>query len=231
MCSNFQPIRKSRPSFEWANKHFNTDLPDADWRDDAYPSYPAPFIYLDEGKPKCELATFGLIPHWAIGKKNFDKSKYNARSETVAELPTFRNAWRKRQFGLVLMQSFYEPRYGVAEDSKKSVRYRIKRSDGQPEAAACIYERVVDRSTGEIIFTFSMLTINATNHPVMKHFHRPEDEKRSIVILQDVNYLDWLLSDEVKARQLLQLAPDDFLTSEPAPKTRIISGADDLVLS
>lgn len=220
MCSNFQPIRKSRPSYEWVNKHFNTDLPDAEWRDDAYPSFPAPFVYLDEGKPKCELASFGLIPHWAIGKKNFDKSKYNARSETVAELPTFRNAWKKRQFGLVLMQSFYEPKYGEGEgeEKKKAVRYRIKRTDGQPEAAACIYERVVDRSTGEIIFTFSMLTINATNHPVMKHFHKPEDEKRSIVILQDTNYIDWLNADEANARQLLELAPDNFLISDPAPR-------------
>ncbi len=217
MCSNFQPLKKTNLNNEWVNINFGTDLPNADWRDDAYPSYPAPFIYLEDGKPKCELATFGLIPHWAIGKKNFDKSKYNARSETVAELPTFRSAWKNRQFGLVLMESFYEPNYEVGEKGK-SIRYRISRSDGMPEAASCIYERVVDRETGEIIFTFSMLTINATDHPVMKHFHKPEDEKRSIVILQDVDYFNWLNADIEMARQLLRLAPDDFLIAGPYPR-------------
>lgn len=214
MCSNFQPIKRTNNA--WVKKHFDTDLPDADWRNDAYPSYHAPFVYMVDGHPKCELAQFGLVPHWAIGKKNFGNSKYNARSETVAEKPTFSAAWKARRFGMVLMQSFYEPNYEVRDDNK-SIRYRIKRADGQPEAAACIYERVVDRSTGEIIFTFSMLTINATDHPVMKHFHKPQDEKRSIVILQDLDYQNWLQADNESARQLLQLAPDNFLTYEPAP--------------
>ena len=119
---------------------------------------------------------------------------------------------------MVLMESFYEPNYEVRDDDK-SVRYRISRSDGQPEATACIYERVIDKSTGEVIFTFSMLTINATDHPVIKHFHKPKDEKRSIVILQDSDYQNWLNADHETARQLLQLAPDDYLMSSPFPRT------------
>ena len=215
MCSNFQPINKSHNA--WVKKHFDTDLPDAEWRDDAYPIYPAPFIYLDEGKPRCDLFQFGMVPHWAKNKKKHGMYTYNARSETVETVPSFQSAWKKRQFGLVLMDSFYEPYYEASAIKDKSVRYRIKRADGQPEAAACIYERVIDRTTGEIIFTFSMLTINATDHPVMKHFHKPEDEKRSIVILQDSDYQNWLYADHDAARQLLQLAHDSYLTSEPAP--------------
>ncbi len=68
-----------------------------------------------------------------------------------------------------------------------------------------------------------MLTINVTNHLVMKQFHTPEDEKRSIVILQDTNYIDWLNADEQNARQLLELAPDNFLTSESAPRSSNIT--------
>lgn len=215
MCSNFQPISKTKNA--WVKKHFNTDLPDGEWRNDAYPAFPAPFVFIDQGKIKCEIAKFGLIPHWAIAIPNFDKSKYNARAETVSELRTYKAAWRACRFGLVLMDSFYEPNYEVGVN-KKSIRYRIKRADGEPSVAACIYERVIDRSTGEVIFTFSMLTINATNHSVMKHFHKPEDEKRSIVILQDTDYKSWLNADHDEARRLLQLAPENFLTSESAPK-------------
>ncbi|MES2664302.1 MAG: SOS response-associated peptidase family protein [Pseudomonadota bacterium] len=216
MCSNFQPIKFTR--FEWVNEHFGIDLPNEEWRDDAYPSYPAPFIYKVDGETKCELANFGLIPHWAINLKNYGNSKYNARSETVAELKTYKSAWKDCRFGLVLMESFYEPNFEVTGIIDKSIRYRIKRTDSAPQAAACIYERVIDRATGEIIFTFSMLTVNATNHPIMKHFHRLEDEKRSIVILQESDYQNWLDADHEKARELLQLAPDNYLESEAAPK-------------
>ena len=63
-----------------------------------------------------------------------------------------------------------------------------------------------------------MLTINADGHPIMKHFHKPEDEKRSIVVLNDLDYLPWLHADNDKAIQLLNLAPNGFLLSEVAPR-------------
>lgn len=214
MCSNYQPIQRTQST--WVKQHFECDLPIADWRDDVYPSYPSPFIYLDNGKPKCELAKFGLIPHWAIGKKNFGNSKYNARSETVASLPTFRSAWKERRFGLALMQSFYEPNW----ETNKAIRWRIKRADLQPIAVASLWERVIDTETGEVIFSFSMLTINADAHEVMKHFHKQHDEKRSIVVLDDSEYMPWLHANHEKAKALLQLAPSEFLISEPAPLFR-----------
>lgn len=74
---------------------------------------------------------------------------------------------------------------------------------------------MIDRSTGEILFTFSKLTINATDHPVIKHFHKPKVEKRSIVILQDSDNQNWLYADLDTVRQLLQLAPDDYLKFGP----------------
>ena len=52
----------------------------------------------------------------------------------------------------------------------------------------------------------------------MKHFHKPEDEKRSIVILKDFEYLLWLNANQDQARKLLSLATEGFLKSEPAPR-------------
>ena len=66
MCANFQPIKRDHSI--WVKQQFGCELPDSPWREDAYPTYPAPFIYLDEGKPRCELAQFGLVPYWAKDK-------------------------------------------------------------------------------------------------------------------------------------------------------------------
>lgn len=212
MCSNFEPIKKENNS--WVKSHFDCDLPDSPWRAEAYPTYPAPFIYLDNGKPRCELAQFGLVPHWAEDKKKYGLRTYNARSETVHEKPSYRKAWSEKRFGLVIMESFYEPSW----ETGKAVRWRIKRADTQPVAVASIWERFIDKETGEIIFSFSMLTVNATGHPIMKHFHRPEDEKRSVVVLNEQEYLPWLKADTTHARSMLNVAADGLLISEAAPK-------------
>ena len=47
---------------------------------------------------------------------------YNARSETAAEKTSYRTAWRQRQFGLLLVDNFYEPSY----ESGKAVRWKIE---------------------------------------------------------------------------------------------------------
>ena len=212
MCSNFEPINKTQAA--WVKANFGCDLPVTDWRPEAYPTYPAPFIYLDQGKPLCELAQFGLVPHWAVDKNKFGLHTYNARSETVHEKPSYRNAWKERRFGLVLVNSFYEPNW----ESGKAIRWRIKRANNQPSAIASIWERVIDKSTGEILFSFSMLTVNASGHEIMKHFHKPNGEKRSVVVLNDNDYLRWLKSDTLQAISMLNLAPNGFLKSEAAPK-------------
>lgn len=212
MCSNFQSLAPLHN--DWVKSHFQCELPSIEWREEVYPNYLSPIIWLDENKPHCELAHFGLVPAWAADKPKFGLKTYNARSETIAEKPSYRNAWKKGQFGLAIMQGFYEPNY----ESGKAVRWRIKRADSSPLAVASIWERFINRNTGEIHFSFSMVTINATHHPVMKHFHRSEDEKRSIVVLQDNQYLPWLKADHEEARELLSLAPDHFLDSEMAPR-------------
>lgn len=212
MCSNFQPIKNHHAN--WVKDHFNCDLPNSKWRAETYPTYPAPFIYLDNGKPRCELAQFGLVPHWATDKIKFGLKTYNARSETVHEKPSYRSAWKERRFGLVLAESFYEPNW----ETGKAIRWRIQRADSEPAAIASIWERFIDKETGEIIFSFSMLTINATGHDVMKHFHKPEDDKRSVVVLNDNQYLPWLQANTEEARSMLNLAPNGFLVSEAAPR-------------
>jgi putative SOS response-associated peptidase YedK len=111
MCTNYRPTSR-----ELIDDYFGAPAPDIEFREEAYPGYQAPIIRLtheDEQSSKrkeCIAATFGMIPSWSKDGKNY-RSAYNARTETVFEKPTFRNAWRKRQYCIVPMDRFYEPNY------------------------------------------------------------------------------------------------------------------------
>jgi putative SOS response-associated peptidase YedK len=53
----------------------------------------------------------------------------------------------------------------------------------------------------------------------MRRFHKPGDEKRSIVIVRPGEYEDWLSCKSTdEARSFLQLFPADHMAAAPAPK-------------
>ncbi|WP_313063646.1 SOS response-associated peptidase family protein [Paraburkholderia sp. LEh10] len=57
---------------------------------------------------------------------------------------------------------------------------------------------------GAEMLSFTMLTVNSDEHPLMKRFHKPGDEKRSVVIVPPTEYADWLSCRSVdEARFLL----------------------------
>lgn len=69
--------------------------------------------------------------------------------------------------------------------------------------------------------SFTMLTVGADNHPLMSQFHRPGKEKRSVVILPEDRWDDWLeCSSTDEARSFLTLYPPDRMASEAAPVKR-----------
>jgi len=68
-------------------------------------------------------------------------------------------------------------------------------------------------------WSMSMLIINADGDPVMQRFHKSEDEKRSVVILPDERWGDWLRAkSEEEARAMLAIYPADTLSVEAAPR-------------
>lgn len=209
MCANFRPIAP-----DLFSKHFGIAPPATPYEAETWPGYAAPIIRADgDGGRACQLARFGLIPYWAqdaaIGRKT-----YNARSETVAERPSFRHAWRRGQFCLVPMAAFFEPNW----ESGKAVRWRIERADSSCFAVAALWDRWVNRATGEAELSFSLLTINADAHPLMRRFHRPRSEKRMIAILRPEEYDAWLHATAEFARTFLQPYPAEGLAAEPQPR-------------
>ncbi len=66
---------------------------------------------------------------------------------------------------------------------------------------------------GEQVHSYTMLTINAADHPLMNQFHKPTDEKRMIVILQEAAYQDWLEAPVAQAMTFMQPFPADGLSA------------------
>lgn len=211
MCTNYRiPDAASFPVF------FDSFEPGFEYPDEAWPLYAAPILVRDaeeSTRPLPRRASFGLLPPWAKDPR-FARKTYNARSETVAELASYKRPWRLRQFCLVPTTGFFEPNYA----SGKAERWLIRREDGDPFALAGIWEVRRD-DDGVPRYSFSMLTINADGHPIMGRFHAPDDEKRSVVVVDPAHYRDWLdAQDEADARALLTLfEPADF-TAEAAPR-------------
>jgi len=205
MCTNYQPMSP-------ASAHqLQLSAPLFEIVEDAYPASLCPMMIADNGSYAWRQAMFGLVPEWA-DDLSFSKYTYNARIETVATKPSFKSAWAKRQFALVPMQCFYEPCY----ESGKAVRFKVARQDQQVFTVAAIWDIWSDHLT--TVCSFSMLTMNADRHPLMKQFHRPNDEKRSLVIVPSERRLDWLHADHRTARSLIQELPIDEFYAEAAPR-------------
>lgn len=215
MCSNFEPIKHTQSS--WAKEKLGCELPQLEWKPHVFSYYLAPFVFLEEGIVRCELGHFGLIPRWTDPEERsaFAQKTYNARTETVEIRKSYRSPWKHRKFGLVLADCFYEPLYDVS--GKRSKPTAIYRSDQEPTAIASIWESFTDEATGEIIRSFSMLTVNADMHPLMSHFHKPNEEKRSVVVIENNDLDRWLNASHDQAKELIKLSQDGYLEADLSP--------------
>ncbi|OAJ69660.1 hypothetical protein A7976_13585 [Methylobacillus sp. MM3] len=211
MCSNYDPVLNAAT----LRQHFGVEPPPADLKPRLWPGYIGPFIRKhenvdvgDEAVPFRELmaGSFGLIPHWAKDTKIARKT-YNARSETVHEKPSYRDAWRLGRHCIIPAEAIFEPDWR----SGKAVPTRIIRADGKPMGIAGLWTGW-KQPDGEILRSYTMLTVNADDHPFMRNFHKPDDEKRMVVILQDEEYDAWLSASADESRFFLRQFPTELMT-------------------
>jgi putative SOS response-associated peptidase YedK len=218
MCANYTPVTdRERMRF-----HFGLSL-DGTFPPEAWPGYAAPFVRqsrdCDVHVREAATGLFGLVPYWAkdlaIGRRT-----YNARSETAAEKPSFRDAWRYGRRCIVPAENFYEPSW----ETGKAVRWRIRRGDGKPLGIAGLWG-AWKGPDGRELLSFTMLTVNADGHPLMQRFHRPDDEKRMVAVLDEADYDAWLDAPQSRMPEFLARYPADSLAAEPAPLPRRGRGA------
>jgi len=184
MCISFASTQNA----VWAKKHLGVDLPTGYPRE-AFPGYLAPLVIKSHrsGRVAIGLAEFGLIPYWSKDRK-IQKYTYNARFETVAEKPSYRTPWKSRRLGVVLVDHFYEPSYA----SGKAIPTAIQSQRDEPLGIASIWDTWSNPDSGEVVTSFSLMTINADDHPLMNTFHKPNEEKRTPLLLRGNQLLHWL---------------------------------------
>lgn len=221
MCSHYQGIKKREQMEKYFRAH-GIPLP-PNW--DMWPRRLGEFVRRppewdsgDEAVPEreVEIGRWGLISAMtrADGLAKAEKlSTFNARSETAHKSYTFGNAWRNGQRCIVPAEAVYEPDWR----SGKAVPTRFTRADGAPLGIAGLWDQYKD-ADGNWQLSYTMLTINADAHPLFKEFHRPNDEKRMVVILPDGAYDDWLTAPAADTRDFLQPYPADALVATPEPK-------------
>ena len=141
------------------------------------------------------LMRWGLIPRWAKDPK-IARRMINARAETAAEKPAFRNALRRRRC-LVLADGFYEWQRVPGSKTKRPMRIVLK--TGEAFAFAGLWETWRDR-VGSPIASCTILTTAANQLLAPIHDRMPVILARDAEALwldssvNDVGLLDHLLS-------------------------------------
>ena len=125
------------------------------------------------------MLRWGLVPFWAkdpaIGNRMI-----NARAETVAEKPSYRNAYKHRRC-IVLADGFYEWR----REGEIKTPYYISLASGEPFALAGLWENWQDKEGGESLQTTTLVTTDANDFMQPLHHRMP-------VILEASSATEWL---------------------------------------
>ncbi len=156
-----------------------------------------------EGVREAGTFRWGLIPFWAKDP-SIGNRMINARAETVAEKPAYRNAFKHRR-SVVLADGFYEWR---REGSVKTPYY-ITTQSGQPFGLAGLWEGWTDKETGEYIESTTLITTEANEYIRELHHRMP-------VVLDPDLATEWLAGNNELIAAGAPMSP--ALTAWPVDK-------------
>ncbi len=210
---------------EAARKYFGyLEQPNFPPRFDIRPTDPVAVVTLSQGARHFMLMRWGFIPGFVKDEKEFPLL-INARSETVFEKASFRNAIKRRRC-LFIADAFYEwmklddvarpakvdadfaSGRATGKTSRKKQPYRIFRPSGEPLAMAGIHETWSSRDGSEID-TCAILTTSANATLSAIHDRMP-------VILDPQDFDAWLAPDteQDRVQHLMRPLPDNALVME-----------------
>jgi putative SOS response-associated peptidase YedK len=213
MCGRYRLSRRKQP----VEEYFDTVPGDDEWspRYNIAPTQPVPVVRQNPKEPIRELSLmqWGLIPSWAPNPSAAAKM-INARSETAAARPAFRDALKFRRC-LVPADGFYE----WARTGKTRQPYCFEVNGGELFAFAGLWDRWKNPS-GNAVETCSILT--TTPNAVTSAVH-----DRMPVILDPDRYDLWLDPEMRDAASELLRPSDATLMRCYAVSARINSVAND----
>jgi putative SOS response-associated peptidase YedK len=193
MCGRYT-LRTDRSKIE---KQFGLDeLPEFAPRYNLAPTQDG-LVVKAGGSPGTRTAAWlrwGLIPSWTKDSST-THGWINARSETAASKPSFRDSFKKRRC-LVVADGFYE--WNRAGNLKKPFHFTV--NHGAPFAMAGLWERwhPPGSDANDVVETFTILTTTANDVLAQHHDRMP-------VILDSEFYDDWLNPLLVDAESLQRL--------------------------
>lgn len=189
------------------------ELPDLGARYNVAPRAQIYGVTAAEGTRALETLRWGLVPFWAKELKIGDRM-INARAETVAEKPAYRNAFRKHRC-LLPVTAFYE--WERVPDKPKQP-WLFSPADGEPLAFAGLSETWRDPADDDAEPVRSAAIVTTTANDVMAPVH-----DRMPVILPESAWGEWLDPDNRDTGSLQELlvpADDDVLDKWPV-STRV----------
>src|SRR5258708_11119958 len=172
MCGRYGRRADKQRIAEWMETH-NTDV-----LHDSYlgPSYtvapqscqPVVRINRDTGERELAIMRWGFVPFWSNDTK-IAYSTINARAETIATSPTFREAMKRRRC-LVPADWFYE---WQKIDAKNKQPYAIGMRDDSLFAFAGLWDRWIDKATNQSLETYTIITTDANELMQTLHTRMP----------------------------------------------------------
>jgi putative SOS response-associated peptidase YedK len=163
---------------------------------------------------------WGLVPSWANDAGGGD-SRINARAESIAEKPAFRDAFRRRRC-IVAADAFYEwqRKGGSRPGSMRPQPYLIRRRDREPLAFAGIWairrQPAIEDPDAPGAWLRSCAIVTTSADAVVAPVH----DRMPVVLPEDVwdMWLDPDLHDVEPLRALLVPAPDEWLEMFPVSR-------------
>lgn len=156
-----------------------------------------------------EIARWGLVPGWA-DDPSIGSRLINARCETVATKPSFRNSFKRRRC-IIPADGFFE--WVALPDRRRKQPFHLRARDRRPLAFAGLWDtwRPKDQPDAPPLVTCTILTgaANATVEPL--HHRMP-------IILERDEWSTWLdptIGDAALLESMLDPAPDDLLEAFP----------------
>ncbi|MNK11853.1 hypothetical protein D3C87_299020 [compost metagenome] len=179
-----------------------------------------PFLYttLSSDQETAVPSRWKLLPGYVKNEEEAKKyaNTLNANSDGIFVTKSY-SPFIERYKGLLWVEGFYEPHY--PEGAKKSENYFIYRPGKAIFTLGIVYAPWVNRDTGEMINTFSIITTEAT--PQMAIIHN--QKKRMPLIIGENQRSAWLNAHEKEEIQQFFVPYDGTLEAEKI-ETRVTGG-------
>lgn len=147
-------------------------------------NFPKTPVITDQDRNKVQLFNWGLIPNWSQDDE-IKKFTLNARIETLAEKPSFKDSINNRC--LILSDGFFEWQWRDSKGKEKR-KYLIQVPDKELFAFAGIWSEWTNPETGNVVKSYSIITTEANE--LMSEIHN--SKKRMPLIIPKEREFDWL---------------------------------------